>query len=116
MKIFLVLIFFVCNFFSLLSANELIFFLDSTYKNNPKINAQRENLRAIKENINISKSKFLPSISLSGDINSVESYNKNDTTGAKLPDSNLNKETRTISVDQKIFQGFENYNLLKNLN
>ena len=113
MKIFIILIFLLSNFFSLASANELIIFLESAYKNNPKINAQRENLKAIKENVNISKSKFLPTISLSGDINSVESYNKNDTSGLKLPDSNSNKETRTISVDQKIFQGFENFNLLK---
>ncbi|MBA1339567.1 MAG: outer membrane protein [Pelagibacterales bacterium] len=113
MKIFIILIFLLSNFFSLASANELIIFLESAYKNNPQINAQRENLKAIKENVNISKSKFLPTISLSGDINSVESYNKNDTSGLKLPDSNSNKETRTISVDQKIFQGFENFNLLK---
>ena len=71
MKIFIILIFLLSNFFSLASANELIIFLESAYKNNPQINAQRENLKAIKENVNISKSKFLPTISLSGDINSV---------------------------------------------
>ena len=113
MRIFIILIFLLSNFSSLALANDLIFFLDSAYKINPKINAQRENLRAIKENVNISKSKFLPSISLSGDVNSVESYNKNDTSGSKLPDSNLNTETRTISVDQKIFEGFKNFNSLK---
>ena len=86
MRIFIILIFLLSNFSSLALANDLIFFLDSAYKINPKINAQRENLRAIKENVNISKSKFLPSISLSGDLNSVESYNKNDTSGSKLPD------------------------------
>ena len=36
------------------------------YKNNPELNAERENLKASKEDVNISRSEFLPTITLSG--------------------------------------------------
>ena len=112
MKFFLIFLIIVFKFNNIL-AQELIFFLVSAYKNNPQLKAERENLKAKKENINISRSEFLPSISLSGSIESSQSTNRTDNTGAGLSDTNQDKETQTISVDQKIFQGFEGYNSLK---
>ena len=82
-------------------------------KNNLILNAERKNQKSIKENINISRSEFLPSISLSGDQSSSQSTNKTNSSGSKLPDSNLDTETTTVSIDQKIFQGFKGYNSLK---
>ena len=38
------------------------------YNKNPKLNAERENIKISEENINISKSEFLPSVTLSGSI------------------------------------------------
>jgi outer membrane protein len=101
------------NFTSVFAANNLIDFLKSAYKNNPKLNAERENLKAIKENINISKSEFLPSISLSGSIDKNKTSNKTSQTGSSLEGTSLDTSKKTISVDQKIFQGFEGYNSLK---
>ena len=52
---FFILLFFVSkNLF----ASDLTFYVDQAHKNNPKLNAERENLKAIKENINISKVNF----------------------------------------------------------
>ena len=113
MKFFLFLIFFFFHLYFALSANELIFYLESAYKNNPKLNAERENLKAIKENINISRSEFFPNLSLSGSIDSTKSNNRENQSGASLPDTNNTKETTTVSVDQKVFQGFHGYNSLK---
>ena len=93
--------------------NHLQFFLDAAFKNNLELNAERKNQQSIKENINISRSEFLPSVSFSGSQTSSESTSKTNQSGAKLSDSNLNSETTTISVDQKIFQGFKGYNSLK---
>ena len=45
---------------SIASASEFLIYLESAYKNNPILNAERENYKAIKENINISRSEFLP--------------------------------------------------------
>ena len=49
MRIFLTLIFIFFNLKSISSANDLIFFIESAYKNNPKLNAERESLKATKE-------------------------------------------------------------------
>ena len=111
---FLFNILLILLFFNSVSAeNHLQFFIDAALKNNLKLNAERKNHQSIKENINISRSEFLPSISLSGNQSSSQSTNKTDQSGSNLSDSSLDTETKTISVDQKIFQGFKGYNSLK---
>ena len=93
--------------------NNLKFFIDASFKNNIELNAERKNQKSIKENINISRSEFLPSLSLSGNQTSSQSTNRTNTSGAILSDTNQDSETKTVSVDQKIFQGFKGYNSLK---
>ncbi len=94
-------------------STDLIFLIESAYKNNPKLKAERENLKAVKENINISKSDFLPSVTITGSIDSSESTNRTDQSGNSLADLSNETETRSLSIDQKIFQGFEGYNSVK---
>tara|TARA_B100000963_G_scaffold323110_1_gene307713 strand:+ start:6130 stop:7419 length:1290 start_codon:yes stop_codon:yes gene_type:complete len=89
------------------------FYIDAALKNNLKLNAERQNKKSIEQNINISRSEFLPRISLSKDQSSSQFSNKIDHSGSKLSDSNLDTETNKISIDQKIFQGFKGYNSLK---
>ena len=113
MKLLLNIIFIFFSFNILTAENHLKFFIDSALKNNLKLNAERKNKQSIKQNINISRSEFLPSISLSGDQSSSQSTNKTNQSGSSLSDSNLDTETTTVSVDQKIFQGFKGYNSLK---
>ena len=111
---FLFNILLILLFFNSVSAeNHLQFFIDAALKNNLKLNAERKNHQSIKENINISRSEFLPSISLSGNQSSSQSTNRTNQSGSSLSDSSLDTETKTISVDQKIFQGFKGYNSLK---
>ncbi len=101
-------------FFSNVSAeNNLQFFIEAALKNNLKLNAERKNQKSIKHNVNISRSEFLPSISLSKDQSSSQSTNKTNHSGSSLSDSSLDTETNTVSIDQKIFQGFKGYNSLK---
>ena len=40
--------------------------LSEAYKNNPELNAERENLNISEEDLKISRSEFLPSITISG--------------------------------------------------
>ena len=112
MKIILIILVLFLKFNSVL-ANDLFYFLESAYKNNPKLKAERENLKSIKENINISRGEFLPSISLSGSVESSQSTERTNQAGTALNDSSQDKETKTISIDQKLFQGFEGFNSLK---
>ena len=67
----IILIFFFFNV--AIAENHLQFFIDAALKNNLKLNAERKNQKSIKQNINISRSEFLPSISLSGDQSSSQS-------------------------------------------
>ena len=111
---FLLNIIFVFFFFNVaIAENHLQFFIDAALKNNLKLNAERKNHKSIKQNINISRSEFLPSLSISGDQTSVDSSNRINQSGASLSDTNKNSETKTVSIDQKIFQGFKGYNSLK---
>ncbi len=113
MKFFLAVIFLAISFVSNCLANDVIFFLESAYINNPKLKAERENLKAIKENVNISRGDFLPSVTVTGTIDSTESMERTDQSGSTLPDLSTNTSTKSVSVEQKIFQGFQGYNSLK---
>ena len=98
---------------SIISAAEFLYYLESAYKNNPILNAERENYKAIKENINISRSEFLPSISITGSQNSKQEYNRTNQAGSVLPTTSNTSKTQSVSIDQKIFQGFQGYNVIK---
>ena len=113
MKFFLniILIFFLFNI--AYAESHLKFYIESAFKNNLQLNAERKNQSSIKQNINISRSEFLPSISLSGNQSSSQLSNKTSQGGSKLNDSSLDSEKTTVSIDQKIFQGFKGYNSLK---
>jgi outer membrane protein len=112
MKSIIILIIIIFNS-NALFADEFLNYLESAYKSNPVLNASRENYKAIKENINISRSDFLPSISIIGNQNSQQNSNRTNQAGTMLPDSSNTSETQSVSVDQKIFQGFQSYNSIK---
>jgi len=113
MRIFLISLFLFLNFNTTILANDLIFFLESAYKNNPRLKAERENLKATKENINISRSEFLPSVTVTGTLDSLQSTDRTNQSGSSLTDLSNDTATQSVSVDQKIFQGFQGYNSLK---
>ena len=113
MKFFLFILIILNNLTYSVKAESIIFYLQSAFNNNPKLNAERENVKAIKENINISKSEFLPSVSVSGNLDSVNNTNRTNQEGIAIADSSKDTETKSISVDQKIFQGFQGYNSFK---
>ena len=112
MKFFTIFTILAFNF-NLAFASEFLTYLENAYKNNPSLNAERKNYKAIKENINISRSEFLPSVSISGSQNSQENSNRTNRAGVSQSDTNNNTETKSVSVDQKIFQGFQGYNSIK---
>ena len=112
MKFIIIFIFFIFNLNALFAADFLTY-LENAYKNNPILNAERENYKAIKENTNISRSEFLPSVSISETKSSQQTSNRTNQVGAALPDTNNDTTTQSVSVDQKIFQGFQGYNSIK---
>lgn len=111
-KLFFTVIF-LLYFNNAISDSSFVFYIQSAYKNNPILNSERENLKAIKENINISRSEFLPSVSIVGSINSKDSTNRTNQSGNILDNTDIETGTKSIEVEQKIFQGFQGYNSLK---
>ncbi len=112
LKIFFILILFL-QLAPLHADDSVITMVKVALKNNPKINAERENLDSIKQNINISRGDFLPSLTLSGSQTSIETSDIIDQSGTRSGNTKRNTETKKLSVDQKIFQGFKGYNNLK---
>ena len=109
-----IIIIFSIFIFSNLSAGEnLKFYVNKAIENNLKLNAERKNFQSARQKKNISRSEFLPNITISGDQTSETSTNRTDQSGSSLGDSNSDTENRTISVEQKIFSGFKGYNTLK---
>lgn len=110
---YIIIFFVILNLNHLYAENRVLFFVESALKNNPKINAERENLKSVKQNINISKSEFLPSLTISGSQTSTKSTNIVNQDRSTSGESKRNTETKKFSVDQKIFQGFQGYNKFK---
>ena len=104
-------------FFILLSSNvyaeDLLQILSKAFENNSKLNAQRASLEAEKQDVNISRGDFLPSVTLSGDAASQKDTNRINQSGSSLQDTNLTPENRSVLIEQQIFSGFSNYNNLK---
>ncbi|MDC0545076.1 TolC family protein, partial [Pelagibacteraceae bacterium] len=100
-------------FSNLHAEDNLKFYIEKALKNNLQLNAERKNFESAKQNKNISRSEFLPSVTISGDQSSSTSTNRTNQRGASLADSNLDTESKTLSVEQQIFSGFKGLNTFK---
>ena len=76
------------------------------YTNNPELNAERENIKVSKEDLNISRSEFLPSVTLSGSRSQEDTEKLTDRSGANSAITDVNPKTQSIILEQKLFQGF----------
>ena len=76
--------------------------LNQTYQNNIQLNAERENIKASEEDINISKSEYMPSLILSGS-KSIEDTNKlTNQTGGDATISDVDPFTTSIKLEQTL--------------
>ena len=98
---------------SLQAEDDLKFFIEKALKNNLQLNAERKSLESVKQSRNISRSEFLPSITVSGSQSSSTSTNRTNQNGTTLADTNSDTESKTVSVEQKIFSGFKGLNTFK---
>ena len=100
-------------FSSLQAEDNLKFFIEKALKNNLQLNAERKSFESAKQSRNISRSEFLPSITVSGNQSSSTSTNRTNQSGVNLADTNSDSESKTVSVEQKIFSGFKGLNTYK---
>ena len=113
MKIIIYTFFQIILFSSLNAEENLKYYINKAIENNLQLNAERKKLESTKQKKNISRSEFLPSITLSGDQTSTTSSNRTNQSGANLADTNLDSESKSISIEQKIFSGFKGLNTFK---
>ena len=76
------------------------------YNDNPVLNAERENIKASKEDVKISRSQFLPSITLSRSRSQENIEKLTDRSGTNSAITDVDPKTQSINIEQKIFQGF----------
>ena len=103
---FILILFFTIFYFENTFAVSLSEALIQAYKNNPELNAERENIKVSEEDLKISRSEFLPSITLSGSKSEEDTKKLTDRSGNNSAITDVNPKTKTITVEQKLFQGF----------
>ena len=79
------------------------------YNENPELNAERENIEVSKEDLKISRSQFLPSVTISGSKSQENTEKLTDRSGANSAITDVDPKTQSINVEQKIFQGFAGF-------
>ena len=115
MKKIIILISLSLFYFSNVFSITLYDALNQTYQNNIQLNAERENIKASEEDVNISKSDYKPSITLSGS-KSIEDTNKlTNQSGGDATISDVNPFTTSIKLEQTILDFGRNKLLQKNI-
>ena len=110
------LLFILMNIFLICNANAitLIEAIKEAYDNNPKLNAERENLKISKENINISKSNFLPTVTISGYKSAENTSKLTNRSGEDASKDDVNPLQTSILVEQKLYDQSRKPDLEKN--
>ena len=75
------------------------------YKNNPVLNAERENINISQENLNISKSEFLPTITLTGTKSREDTTKLTNQSGGDATITNVDPLTKSILIEQTLYDG-----------
>ena len=89
--------------------------LNQTYKNNIQLNAERENIKASEEDVNISKADYKPSLTLSGS-KSIENTNKlTNQSGGDATINDVDPFTTSIKLEQTILDFGRDITLKKNI-
>ncbi|MDC0510599.1 TolC family outer membrane protein [Candidatus Pelagibacter sp.] len=115
MKKLLILVSLTAFSFSNAIAVTLYDALNQTYQNNIQLNAERENIKASEEDINISKADYKPTISLSGS-KSIENTNKlTNQSGGDATINDADPFTTSIKLEQTLLDYGRDLTLEKNI-
>ncbi len=81
--------------------------LKTTFQNNLELQAERKNLEVQKEVLNISKSDFFPTLTLSGTKNFEDTNKLTNQDGTDASITNTNPMTSSIKLEQTLLDGSE---------
>ena len=113
-KIFIILITSTLYFSNALAVT-LLDALNQTYQNNIQLNAERENIKASEEDVNIAKADYKPSLTLSGS-KSIENTNKlTNQSGGDATINDVDPLSTSIKLEQKLLDYGRDLALEKNI-
>ena len=76
--------------------------LTQAYKNNPELNAERENIKVSEEDLNISKGDYLPTLTLSGSKSQEKTHQLTNQTGGDASVTDVDPQTTSITIEQTL--------------
>ncbi len=76
--------------------------LNDTYKNNTQLNAERENIKASEEDINISQADYMPSLTLSGSKSFEDTNKLTNQSGGDASINDVDPLTTSIKLEQTL--------------
>jgi outer membrane protein len=106
--------------FSLLFLNQQVFAvtlfeaLTEAYKNNPDLNAERENISISKENLKISKGSYLPLVTISGSKSQEDTSKLTNRAGTEQSVNDVDPSTQSIKIEQTLIDFSINADVQKN--
>ncbi len=92
------LIFFIPKVFAITLSEALT----QAYKNNPELNAERENIKVSEEDLNISKGDYLPTVTLSGSKSQEKTRELTNQSGGDASINDVDPQTTSITIEQTI--------------
>ena len=90
------LIFFIPKVFAVTLSEALL----QAYKNNPVLNAERENIEVSKQDLKISQSEFLPSVTLSGSKSQENTDKLTNRSGTNASTTDVDPKKQTVTIEQ----------------
>ena len=113
-KIFIITIvslFYLSNAFAV----TLLDALNQTYQNNIQLNAERENIKASEEDVNIAKAGYKPSLTLSGSQSFEDTNKLTNQSGGNATISDVDPFSTSIKLEQTLLDFGRGLNLQKNI-
>ena len=100
-RIFLIIFLYFITLGNALAVN-LIDALKQALENNTELNAERENIEVAKQDLNISRGNYLPSMTITGSKSSEDTNKLTNRDGSDASISDVEPTTTTLKIDQKI--------------
>ena len=88
--------------------------LTEAYKNNTDLNAERENVNISEEDLKISKSSYLPSVTISGSKSQEDTDKLTNRAGAEVSVNDVDPFTQSIKIEQTLIDFGRNADVQKN--
>ena len=88
--------------------------LTKAYKNNPELNAERENIKVSEEDLNISKGDYLPTLTLSGSKSQEDTKKLTNQTGGDATITDVDPQSTSITIEQTLLDFGRSAELEKN--